>query len=445
MRVADITDGAIGFFWASYGRRINFRRRPESGFIKINGLGQFEVQTLEESPHDSFEDTPQGMPMAVFASTPKGGMLLVDLFKKGYRTSWDGVKASTRSFTSQAAILGASGQAPDPRLSYLSFFVPGVHAWAGVRTVEERSTKGASGRVRAVDISLKSAEPKVVHITDTLDFELSWHWEVSGESGRRIVYAPVSIAMRTTRPRVYSELAAPLHKVQDLINFAFSGFVAADGGRAHLAADPNPRSSPTVWDARLMTAPAGVKSPNSMTELPLFSLDDVGGADGIKRWMRLYGQHPRAVRPFVSRYRIGPTSPEVQLMEVAAGMEYWVACHRRNTKWAKEGRIPLGMANRVGSSFCDWVQEPEKWDAEFWNTYNSLKHEPAYKPDRYAVSVMAQSGALLLAASILNRMGGGKRAGARIFASHRLYDLGQDVSACIANAKPRGIKRRRGK
>ncbi|MBK3583144.1 hypothetical protein JHN49_05225 [Streptomyces sp. MBT57] len=123
-------------------------------------------------------------------------------------------------------------------------------------------------------------------------------------------------------------------------------------------------------------------------------------------------------------------------------MEYWVACHRRSTEWAKDGRIPFAIANRVGSSFCDWVQEPEKWDAEFWSTYNALKHEPNYKPDRYAVSVMAQSGALLLAASILNRMGGSKKAGASMFASHRLYDLGQDVNACIANAKPRGVKRR---
>ncbi|CAL9444803.1 hypothetical protein [Streptomyces sp. enrichment culture] len=438
MEISDISGGSVGYFWASHSKKIDFRRRSESGYLKLNPQGQVEIQTLEESPHDSFASASSpGVPKSIFASTPMGGMLIVDVFRRASNIRWGGAKASTHSFFAHGAIMGVDDAARDPRFSYASTFMPGIQDWAGVRTIEEQRQSNAANRMQSASIAVKSDPPQRVRLSASTTFELSWHWKISGPVDNKSIYAPVSLAVRSARPKSYRELMWPLHRVQDLICLAFGGFVAADGGRAYLAAEPDPAASPTLWDGRFMTVPVGAKVPKSMTEIPLFSLGDIGGVEGIRRWVNIYQAYPRAVRPFVSRYRLGPVSPEVQLMEVAAGMEYWVASHRRTTKWAKNKRIPLALAERVGSPFGEWVKDPEKWDTAFWETYNSIKHEANYEPDRYMVSAMAQSGALLLASVILNRVAGNKGASKRIFRSHRTASLGEEVSEYVSHFKPK--------
>ncbi|NJP99045.1 ApeA N-terminal domain 1-containing protein [Streptomyces zingiberis] len=447
MDIDDISGGSVGYFWASHSKRINFRRRSESGYLKVNPTGQVEVQTLEESPFDSFgsADSP-GIPKSIFASTPAGGALVVDIFRQTSNIRWGGAKASTHSFFAHALIMGVDDNAQDPRFSYFSTFVPGIQDWAGVRTIDEERKNDDAQRIQSVSLQVRSGAPQEVRLNASTKFELSWHWQVSGSADNRSIYAPVSLAVRSMRPKSYRELLSPLHRIQDLVCLALDGFVAADGGRAHLILDPDPRTSPTLWDGRLMAAPPGTTTPKSMTEIPLFSLGDLGGVDALRRWIKIYESHPRAVRPFVSRYRLGATSPEVQLMEVAAGMEYWVASHRRTTSWAKNKRIPLAIAERVGSPFGDWIGDLEKWDTAFWETYNAIKHEANYKPDRYMVSVMAQSGSLLLTAAILNRVAGNKGVSKRIFRSHRTRALGEEASGYVANFSPNpGRKKKKGR
>ncbi|MFE5718368.1 ApeA N-terminal domain 1-containing protein [Streptomyces erythrochromogenes] len=444
MEIGDISGGSVGFFWATYGKRITFHRRPESGHLKLNPDGQIEIQTLEESPEDSFiSETSPGLPTAIFASTAAGGVLIPQISRRSSKVRWGGIHASTHSFFGPAAVLGVSEAIKDPRLSYASLFMPGIQDWAGVRTIEAERKSSTSGRMQAMSITVKNSPPQEVRLSGSMSFELAWHWQVSGSADNKSVYAPVSLAVRSTRPRAYQELMAPLHRIQDLASLSFGGFVRADGGRAHFAGEPDPTTSPTIWDGRFMSVPAGARSPKSMTELPLFSLADIGGLDGLRRWLAIYESHPRAVRPFVARYRLGVASPEVRLMEVAAGMEYWVASHRRTTKWAKEKFIPLVVAKRVGPSFGEWVQDPEKWANAFWGTYNSIKHEAKYVPDRHQVSVMAESGSLLLAAAIANRVSGGRSVARKIFQSYRIKSLGEEAANYSLMFSSRGSRKGR--
>ncbi|MDP9458771.1 MAG: hypothetical protein M3Q22_00500 [Actinomycetota bacterium] len=126
---------------------------------------------------------------------------------------------------------------------------------------------------------------------------------------------------------------------------------------------------------------------------------------------------------------------ETRLLELAAGIEYWVALHRRTTKWAaKRSDIEShahGLALHIGKPFRDWVGDPAEWARRFWDTYNVLKHRPNETYDAYETSLLAESGAVLLQCALLNRAGGSRRPAQVICQSHRYYEVGRQTSELL--------------
>ena len=58
-----------------------------------------------------------------------------------------------------------------------------------------------------------------------------------------------------------------------------------------------------------------------MDEVPMFWLEQIGGMNGLKRWLELCHEHSRLVKPVVNYLRRGIASPELRLMESAAAMD----------------------------------------------------------------------------------------------------------------------------
>jgi hypothetical protein len=64
------------------------------------------------------------------------------------------------------------------------------------------------------------------------------------------------------------------------------------------------------------------------------------------------------------------------------------------------------------------------WARRFWKTYTLLNHEPNSEYDAYEVSLLANTGAVLLQCALLNRVAGTSARARAICDSHRCHRLG---------------------
>jgi hypothetical protein len=204
-------------------------------------------------------------------------------------------------------------------------------------------------------------------------------------------------------PRTWQQHLVPLIAVQDLINLAYRGFVPAEHATVEFKyrEDDQPRKTPRMWNSRLMTVPPGVSRPNSMTEFPLFHLQNIGGVQGVRNWIRLDHEYPRATGPITNVYCYGASGVEVRLIEIALGLEYWTKVHNELRTHVGEAAkaneenlepLPMSVGRHVGSAFADFVGDLYKWSDLFWNTYNNLKHAPNFEYDPYEVQTLGDTG-----------------------------------------------------
>jgi hypothetical protein len=174
-----------------------------------------------------------------------------------------------------------------------------------------------------------------------------------------------------------------------------------------------------------------------LTVVPLFHLSDIGGVDGLARWVRLAEKHERLAVSVASVYRYGGAGPESALLDVAASIEYWVKVNRQ-AAWSKSGVTidlngrkrmlhSLALAKKVGSAFFSWIGDAEAWSKDFDFHYNSLKHSPNYAADPYVLTELARVGRLLLLAALLDRVAGSKQPSRAIFRSHRIARFGHTL------------------
>ena len=129
----------------------------------------------------------------------------------------------------------------------------------------------------------------------------------------------------------------------------------------------------------------------------------------MSRWLRLTDQHPRAVAPIVNRWRRGRGTSQLQLVECAVAIEYWVSAHRRTAKWAGASRFwPLLAARRAAAEFEQVVGDWQVWADRLCANYNALKHDPEASFDEAEVSLLAESAYFLLLGLMLDRVAGSK-------------------------------------
>ena len=190
-----------------------------------------------------------------------------------------------------------------------------------------------------------------------------------------------------------------------------------------------------------MTVPRGVSRPNSMTEFPLFHLHNIGSVRGVRNWIRLDHDYPRATGPITNMYRYGASGAEVRLIEIALGLEYWTKVHKElGRTWAQPRKrtkktyepLPMSVGRHVGSAFAEFVGDLDKWSDKFWATYNSLKHTPTFEYDPYEVQTLGDTGALLLLGALLNRIAGNKIPMKVLCDSHRTDNLKQNVRKLLS-------------
>jgi hypothetical protein len=427
-----VRDGTIGFFWPSQGAVPDLNEdTPVRGHIRLDGpLARIET-LVEDVEQEWFDfDTDSDRPVAVVGLTPTTALLMLEIAGP-YSTRSFGTRASTNSYRART-VVGCD-------VSLLSAVQPlGLHAhfeeignWAGLPSTVERGTENPDGTMSSWTVEVAGGEPSESALGSGRALRIDSHWSVSGTSSRRVVGSAVTIGCIGTRSRDPWELLQPLLQIQNLLNLAFGGFVAAAGGSADLVINADRRlPKPWLWNGALMHIPAGA-APAKMTEIPLFTLETLGGTSALRRWVNVERAHPRAVAPVVGVYRNGPGSAGQTILEVAAGIEYWVKSHRP-AQWARPNRFATALAGRVGRSFSEWVGDPEAWAAAFWLANNQLKHEPTLVPDPNDLADLAISGRLLLTAAILDKVAASKKASSEVFRHHRYLALRERLRSRFA-------------
>ncbi|MFI6757985.1 HEPN domain-containing protein [Micromonospora sp. NPDC050417] len=433
-KIGAVHEGTIGWFWPGQVKPRSWKKEPERGYLKLADDNRLQLVLLDES--DSFKDRhgSSALPRIITGATESGGVLLLDIVGRGSTRSFGGASASVLRYRARSLIVGVDiKEIRSANVHSIATHYFGISSWLGLSAVVENwQNHNGSNRLKSFTITADVQPEQSVMISGGRELVISAHWEVGGPEDRRTVLSPVSIACQSKSPKHLAYLRYPLLRIQDLISLAYDGFVAADDGRAVPHIDNELLlSTPSYWDSLLMATSNGdaVKD----RDLPYFHCADIGGLAGLARWTSLCYRHLRAVRPIVERYRQGKASPPLRLMEVAAGIEYWVAAHRPSTQWARRMCPRRGhrcgyawtLATHVGSPFAEWIGDVDTWAQEFWSTYNKLKHEPGYDVDERKCSLLAESALLLLAAALLNRVATNKTPSKRIFqgSAHRTWQL----------------------
>lgn len=430
----DLTDGGrLGYFWPVTDTVPNLEDdEPLRGWLRRTGRETL-LDVLDEDPIAR-----HGIDLPHFGGLvgvlQGGSVLLLEVRTTnasvafGAQASW--LRCSSRTVLEDVDVERLRSN----RLRSLRADFLGIGYWAGMRSTNEDWDYDSDGLVKGFSLALTSDERLTVPLTKGLQLTLSSEWNVGGTDDRRVITAPVSVTCRATVPRPTWDLLRPLVQVQDLLNVAYQGSVLATSGAgvADLEPDKRPGTDGSVlWNSLLMTASPNARAAAPVKELPLFSLQAIGGLPGVRRWSNLATRHPRAVTPVVGPFRRGFATADVTVRDVAAAIEYWVKSNRP-AAWAMPKQYAQVLARRLGTAFSTWVGDPERWAKEFWSANNHLKHEPGYEvEDQYLVD-LAVSGRYVLLASLLNRVAGTRSPGKEIFENHRLSALGERLRIIYA-------------
>lgn len=432
-------DGTLGHFWTDPDDVYKLDKSID-GYVKLVDDSIFHVGTLRTQEFHSMSTNPNERlprPEAVYGLTASTRAMFFDIAGIG-QSNVMGQRASTQTVRTRGVVVDVPFAVLEgTEFTKVELWLSEVTQWSGLWGMSEQIRRGDDGRPNKFTASTVDHEPLEVNIRRGLKLTLDTTWSVQGPDDKRVLSTPLVVGTISDRPRSWRQHLPALIAVQDLINLAYEGFVPAEHGTVEFKCreDNQPRSTPQMWNSRLMTLPPGRIKP-AMTKVPMFSLDTIGGARGVRNWIRLDQAYPRATGPLTNQYRFGPSGVETRLIEIALGLEYWTKVHRQlGRAWAEPRRIsrrvweplPMSIGRHVGPAFAEFVGDLSQWSQLFWETYNSLKHAPNFEYDPQEVDLLGEIGAILLLGALLNRAAGSNTPMRVLCQSHRTHMMGYNM------------------
>lgn len=437
-RVMPLLDGSLGFFWPQSSHQVAINEQAaRPGFIRYRDRG-LNVKLLVEDVPEALQRSYGGnsAPNGFVGICEDTGAIVMDIVASGGgRLNIKGHRASTEGFGAQTVI--ATNEALDVQqllMGEATIRLVGseLFDWAHQEVYDSTiHTDPATKRVQSATLELHPTTPETASLAGVGDVILEADWSLGTRTETVVsVDLALGVTVRPRRPLTSFEVLRRLGALQLLVSSVFDGFVVADGGWARV---PGVANKGALWNSILMGEPAatGIKAHNRKS-LPFVDLPPLGGVGALARWIRLSEQHPRVMAPIVNRWRRGQGSPELQLVECSVAIEYWVAYHRRRTKWANESRHwPLMAAKQAASEFGDLVGDIEVWADRLWSDYGALKHDPHARISTSDSAVLAESAYFLLLGLLLDRIAGSKKPSRAVFKHHRLENLGRAIRGVL--------------
>lgn len=426
-----LTAGAVGCFWPwEEGLPAIDSAEPERGYLRISERG-VEIETLVEQMTDTGDfEQPERLPL--LSLTPAGATLVSQITSAWSSERGGGYRTSSRHYRARSAVGGinlSSLRSAEPRELHAQFH--GLSRFVGFSAAKEDRRTDPDGLLKVWEVRLEVSEAdERVQLDSGRELVVGSHWDVGGTAEQRTMSASTSIGCASAVPVPMSALLDPLLRVQDLLNLAFQAFVPASTGTAWVDCSSGGHgghfNTPWFWNQSLMSVPIGAQERSE--PWLLFDLATIGGAAALGRWIALANTHPRALQTVVRPYRFGFSSPSMQLLDAAAGIETWVKSWRPE-KWANGKLYAQQLARRVGDAFTDFVGDPDAWGHALFNEYNALKHDPEHVVDERGTADLAESARLLLGAALLDHIAGSSEPSIAIFGGGRLWQLGDRLRA----------------
>ncbi len=424
-RITEVLEGGLGFFWpvASGSFPDLETDEPRSGYIRRDD-DAVSVVLLVEDTSKAFE---RHEAIGLVGYTQHGGVLIPDVYRTGTTMSFGGGRASVHRYVAHSVLGDIEPlDATCLDLDSVSMAVNGnsLLRWGGFEAVDQSTTTDGRNRVQEFQVKLKNTPDLAVPLDAATVLRLAAHWSTSHDSQRGL---SIDTGLRVSIERTGSssfDLLTRLRQVQDLLGPAYNGHIVVDHMQAR---SPGQEHRAPMWSSALMSnSPPDLAADRGKP--PMFSLSDIGGAVGVRRWMKLYDRFPRSVAPVSNYIRYGSPSPEVRLLEVATAIEQWVATHRRSTQWAsRRANFAAALAHHVGMPFTDWAGPADLWATQFWDSYNDLKHLRGNGPSDREAFLAAETGYRLLVAALLDRVAGSKQPSRRMLSDYRLREIGKTM------------------
>ncbi|MEU5675384.1 hypothetical protein ABZ749_34855 [Micromonospora sp. NPDC047753] len=329
--------GSVGYF-SPLGTLPHDPTTDRPGHIRwVEEEGLFRIDTLLENRNEVRATESSPVPHTLVGRTSSSGIVATGVLRRNVSHNTARHRVSTATYRATTLMHGLDpGSLTKPGVTEVSIRIPGITNWAGISALTESHTSTDDGRALSYSIEVQAPEDIVLTLNGGRSLAVSAHWESTGPDDRRLIFAPIELSCRSKRPKEYYDLREPLLRIQELVSLAYEGMTIAEGGTVDLVTGHSSSHRAELWDSPLMWRRPGIVSPRSMTEFPLFSLRHLGEAAGLRRWVRIWNTYGQAVRPLVDTLRIGKPSAPVRLMDIAAGIEHWVARHRRTTQWAQD-------------------------------------------------------------------------------------------------------------
>lgn len=380
--------------------------RMLSGFLKLD-TNELVVKLIADD--DAFDDT--GFPLnsaAVGGRTEAGDVLLVDVRTRGRNQG----NLLVARYHANAVILDVDFDNVDSDMvTAVKLRYHGLYDWQ-TEGIYEDDVIVEGGRTVGWKAELRFGQGTTAPLDDGFNLRISAGWSVGGEFDRRTFATPLTITIESDERRSIDDHTLRLDAVHSLLNMAHRDPVNSFRGTARLVRDA--RWCP-YWDTNVMTSDA--RKQHSQ-EFPYFGIDDIGGVEGVARWVDLVLSHRRAVAPLVRHVLVPNQTPESRLLSTAAAMEAWVAAHRRTHAWAakvKGQHLPAALIRTIDAEWHSWVGDSDRWIEKFWSSYQHLKHQPQDDLDPYIVHVLELSGRWLLTAALLDHVAGSNGPSKQLF------------------------------
>lgn len=435
---------ARGYPWGGLGA-VDTRQEPMHGFVRGTADGLVEFEAIDsQDPFLLDEPFDRRAPAALALTTPVGGAVMLDLRPRlGMALQVGSGRESTIRATSETLLFGVDiDELTDSRIHLAQSRFRGLGSWAGLGSLNVEPTYGDDGFLegatvtvgRGTNSSSKRSASRL--LPRSLRLGLNEHWAYDGDAQGGLAIT-TGLQCETTskiaRP-VQTHLAAA-YAFQDLMAILHRGWVVSEPGRVELRGHVSDRA--VLWNGSLMQMPPrAIKAPSGPGLM--MSASDLGGVDGIARWVRVSREFGPAVEAVGSLYREGPESAAGLLLKVGAAIEQYVASHARESAWASKnasGSFELALAHHGGGrEFEEWCGGSVKWAEQFHKTYLATKHLVGRQlPDPVRVDCFARGGRLLLMSTLLNRVSRSRNPSRRIFSSHLWDGLGRQTRSLLAS------------
>jgi len=314
------------------------------------------------------------VPKRLMFSDTHGALQLVHCWPRGFHSN---LASGTGRVWARFAVMGVRDDIDYQQIDGIRSEVSGLREWLGVSSLSEDFDSSS----RTVTVVGKPADDIIV----TPDLTLVPTWSTEHPDGRDSIVLRDYVACQslTATSAEWSDLAATHRGIRDLLVLArwraetctVTMVTRNDDPIVTLDGQEHGRQWRDVVVANREEAPA----PSNAYRPHLMEYDEIGGASGVARWLKLREEFSRALDPIISDRYLQKVPALTHLAQVGPGLEalgYLLLKNRdgvgaeaaKNSQLRKRlDRIAADVGAAVPFNAATWAEEMTR-------AYNAIKH-----------------------------------------------------------------------